>query len=282
MKTRLILTAAVAWCITLATVEFNEEWLYQLSRWAIFGVTAWRSFTLWKADWKKASVLPALVAIAFNPFDPINFGSDWAWADWIAAILLTVSVPDLADWKDWWGRKGRPVAVKSLKVIVSLGICVAGIWGGWMYGKSRELTVAKEALETYQIRPLFPEKDSAELRKWRREATHEIDCIMLDYKNWKERTGYQPLSDKYEMDLMEETVVSAYLSIASCSELPKTSDPRFRELRETYAQRFFGGKGAKSNKDFYNEIKMEAQKRNPYGPYKSIMDRSVPVSWIRG
>ncbi len=68
--------------MVLALVEFDDDWPYQLSRWALCAGAAWSATQ--GAGWRRVGF--AIMAVIYNPIAPISFDDEW----WIVNVLTAV------------------------------------------------------------------------------------------------------------------------------------------------------------------------------------------------
>ncbi len=98
---------AAVWCIVLALADFREEWIYDLSKWALCGLCVYGGFQSWKAGERRRLVPLGILAVIFNPFAPIRFGDAWKVVDGLASAAFLGAFLWDADWieKAWKNRK---------------------------------------------------------------------------------------------------------------------------------------------------------------------------------
>ena len=83
-----------AWCVVLACADFDQRWIYDLSKWAICSVACYQAFTETR-KWARFALV--LIAIIFNPIARIHFeSSEWMAVDWISAIGFVATLPGLS------------------------------------------------------------------------------------------------------------------------------------------------------------------------------------------
>jgi len=101
-----LLLLAGLWCIVLASVDFREVWIYDLSRWAIFGIAAYSGFRFWKEGVRRLSFTLGIMAVIFNPIAPIRFGDAWQIVDGLAGAAFVGAYLWAAGWisKAWKNR----------------------------------------------------------------------------------------------------------------------------------------------------------------------------------
>lgn len=91
------LFSAAFWCGFLAFSDFQSEWPYQLSRWALCAIALWVGLKLWNQGMRLGLIPLAVAAVAFNPLAPIYFSEDeWKVVDWIGAFVFLGYVPKLS------------------------------------------------------------------------------------------------------------------------------------------------------------------------------------------
>jgi hypothetical protein len=101
------LLVAAVWCVVLTLADFREEWIYDLSKWALCGVCGYTGFRFWKEGSRRVLVPLGIMAVIFNPFAPIRFGDAWKFVDALAgATFFAVFMWDVGwIWKAWKNRK---------------------------------------------------------------------------------------------------------------------------------------------------------------------------------
>lgn len=80
----LILLGMALVSLLLALVKFPAPWPYQLSRWAICAGAGWCSYKT--GGWRRGVL--AVLAVLYNPFQPIAFGDLWPWINALSFMLL--------------------------------------------------------------------------------------------------------------------------------------------------------------------------------------------------
>lgn len=84
---RIAYFVAAIWCFLLGVNPFHEEWVMQLTRWGVCGLCVYGAVTT-KSNWR---LLLAVLAVFYNPFDPINFGAkNWQSVHVLSGVLLFV------------------------------------------------------------------------------------------------------------------------------------------------------------------------------------------------
>jgi hypothetical protein len=81
--------ACAAWALLLAVVKFGALWPYQLTRWAMCGAAAWAAFNV--RGWRL--VVAGVIAVIYNPIDPLAFGPLWRWVNVLTAAGWLVVFP---------------------------------------------------------------------------------------------------------------------------------------------------------------------------------------------
>jgi hypothetical protein len=82
---RTVFFAAAIWCFILGMTHFDEDWVYQLSSWAICGVAIYGILKL-KGAWRWPL---AILAVLFNPIAPIHFDpEEWKSVDVLSSVVL--------------------------------------------------------------------------------------------------------------------------------------------------------------------------------------------------
>lgn len=81
--------ACAAWALLLAVVKFGALWPYQLTRWAMCGAAVWAAFNV--RGWRL--VVAGVIAVIYNPIDPLAFGSLWRWVNVLTAAGWLVVFP---------------------------------------------------------------------------------------------------------------------------------------------------------------------------------------------
>ena len=112
--------AMSAWCVILALADFRNEWIYDLSKWALFATCLYQGYRFWQNGMRRGLVPLGILAVIFNPIAPIRFDEDeWRVVDWIAAVVFLFHVPKL--------REGIQRMRASQWILASLG--VVALWG---------------------------------------------------------------------------------------------------------------------------------------------------------
>lgn len=89
-----ILAGSAVWCMVLALAEFNDQWIYDLSKWALCAGCLYQGYQFWHAGMRRAILPLGILAIIFNPIAPIHFEeSEWVVVDWIAAVIFVAYLP---------------------------------------------------------------------------------------------------------------------------------------------------------------------------------------------
>lgn len=101
-----LLLPAGIWCIVLALADFREIWIYDLSRWTLFGIGAYAGFRFWKDGARRLPIVLGVIAVIFNPFAPIRFGDAWNIVDALAGATFIGAHLWVAGWisKIWKNR----------------------------------------------------------------------------------------------------------------------------------------------------------------------------------
>ena len=142
---------AAVWCIVLALADFSgEEWIYDLSKWALCGLCVYAGFQSWKEGSRRRLVPLGILAVIFNPFAPIRFGDSWKAVDALAGATFLGAFLWDNDWigKAWKNRKKIGVyalmgAVACFTVFLFVGTYLDAKNGG-QERRAAELKVRKE------------------------------------------------------------------------------------------------------------------------------------------
>jgi hypothetical protein len=88
LAARLFCTGAAVWCVILSVTafEYEERWVYQLSRWALCGIAAGCAWHVYKSQKQAWAIVFVSIAVIYNPIQPIAFGRLWNRVDMIAAL----------------------------------------------------------------------------------------------------------------------------------------------------------------------------------------------------
>ena len=86
---RWVAGVSAAWVLVLASVHFSALWPYQLSRWAICGAALFA--LLYVRGWRMA--VAGVIAILYNPIDPVAFGSLWPKVNALTVLGWLVLFP---------------------------------------------------------------------------------------------------------------------------------------------------------------------------------------------
>ena len=146
------LLLAAAWCIALATIDFDREWIFQLSKWFLCAVAIVSITKRWTAGKRESSIGLAILAVIFNPLRPIEFrSSEWVWIDWIAAGVF------LCYWPEW-----KPIAL--LFRHLGRGIVKMDEAAIWMLGFALLIgsLVLHQKLSSPHQAPAVPKKPSTQ------------------------------------------------------------------------------------------------------------------------
>lgn len=109
-----------AWCVVLATVDFHEGWIYQLSKWGLCISSIFLAINYRQRQMPVRAILAGAIAVVFNPISPVDFSwSEWIWVDVISAVLLVGCVLDYSAGRTRTG----------IKWAVALGV-IASVFGG--------------------------------------------------------------------------------------------------------------------------------------------------------
>ena len=79
---RSILMGMAVSSMILALVKFPALWPYQLARWAICAGAGWGAYHA--GGWRQG--LLGVLAVLYNPFQPIAFGDLWPWVNGLSAV----------------------------------------------------------------------------------------------------------------------------------------------------------------------------------------------------
>lgn len=122
MKSR-VSFAMAGLCLLLALVKFHAIWPYQLSRWGICAGSVWLAVKF--IGWRRATA--AVLAVIYNPIQPIAFGELWPWVNGLSAVALVVAGADLARASKWIGEVARDEDIRVFVFVMALATVSLGV-----------------------------------------------------------------------------------------------------------------------------------------------------------
>ena len=116
-----ILVGMAVVCLVLALVKFPALWPYQLARWAVCAGAAWCAYH--SVGWRRGG--GGVLAVLYNPIQPIAFGNLWPWVNgFTATLLLAVVMGDSKKSCAVWSQRIGRVVVCAVLYALAFGLLI--------------------------------------------------------------------------------------------------------------------------------------------------------------
>ena len=132
----ILVLGLAAWCLVLAFVKFHALWPYQLSSWAICALCV--MLGIQAEGWRK--VLLLVLAVIYNPIQPIHFGDAWKTVN-LLSVLAFLSLLATSSWVGPLKSLLKAVRVFGAYVFYILGsiLILIALWQPIKRGEGLEL-----------------------------------------------------------------------------------------------------------------------------------------------
>lgn len=163
MGTRILLIAMAAWCAAPALSDYNRDWVYELSGWALCAGCLHAGFGYWKQGFRLGLVPFWILAVVFNPIAPIHFGHEaWRVVNWIAVATFLAPCVVSPEWAEKARRHRRVLARSLVIVLAALGV-------GWGFVSLEALKREQAAREQAEAREQAAREQAAAREAKRRQ-----------------------------------------------------------------------------------------------------------------